>query len=139
MLAGLANQLWDQLQVLVAADVGKIEVDPYVFTSLRTNANRLENALDSASGLALKPLVAGGREHAGALYTAFVQALADAAARTDPDPEPWLKQHLLMGMVRLLDTLARDKRTREAITARLAPSIIEEAWTYLAPDRRVSA
>ena len=94
--------LWEQIMVITAANYHKYEVDPYLLRSMQVNAQRIEEALDQAIGNGLWNEVVQSREHAVSLYVALVQSLVDASSE-DSGLEAWGKQHLVMGMHRLLE------------------------------------
>ena len=139
-VAARAVLLWDQLIIIVVASVNNTEVHPYMFPSVQKNARRLDDALDQALRVGLIEDISGrGRAHALTLYSAFTQGLVEVAELNSPEKQPldaWHKQHLLMGMVRLLD-VCRKYRTPVLSLAIVESALsqldqtLEEAWTYV--------
>jgi len=134
--------LWDQMLTVMGATSGKYSLDPYVFGAMRVSAHRLEEALDKAIGLGLWSRIVGDDPTSLPMYTALVRCLTDAANQEISSPEPWTKEHLVMGMVRLLDACAADsdgsKETALArlVSSRVTPEIRQMAYTY--PERSVA-
>lgn len=138
VLSSRAIVLWDQLQTLIASQENKHDVDPYLYGAMRINARRVEDCLDRAIGLGLWSVVVGERkDHAIALHAAFTQSLVDASSKEEAGTEPWLKLHLLMGMVRLPATCAEHEEGRDggvlkgALRSRTNPDLLRKAWGYL--------
>ena len=68
-------------------------------------------------------------------YTAFVQSLCNAFADETGDTEVWTKEHLLMGMVRLLDSCRSNySRSDNHLDMKLpvfTPKITEASRSYI--------
>lgn len=135
IIAAIAVVLWDQINLILKAQVDKIKVDPYLFPSIQENALRLEEGLNDAVGLGLFPIILEDREHTLTMYAAFIQGLRWIASMPDPEKQPleeWTKMHFLFGMVRLIDVCLRYKP--QLLPKNVRPNVEgleEKAWTYL--------
>jgi|SRR5208282_109630 len=107
VLAGCAVVYWDQLTTVITAQVKRFPVDDYMFASMRANARLVTDALNAAVGVGLLHCFLDEAPHGLQRYTAFYQGLVWAASLPEGERRPledYTKQHLIMGMVRLLDT-----------------------------------
>ena len=128
--------LFEQLHVLIEANVGSREIDSYLLTSLRENAKRLEGSLNATIGLGLWKEVLGRKNNSVPMFAAFSQSLLFAASNQTEDYEVWLKEHLIMGMLRLIEQCEKYQRDSDDELASvlheyLKPDLREAAWTYL--------
>jgi hypothetical protein len=114
VVASRATVLWDQIQTIIVATSNNHQIDPYLFPSMKANAKRLEDAIDNAIGIALFTMLVGGDSLSLTLFTAFIQSLSHACSTESVEPEVWTKQHLLMGMVRLLESCRRYDNTSKS-------------------------
>jgi len=69
------------------------------------------------------------------LFTAFIQSLSHAFSDESFEPEVWTKQHLLMGMVRLLESCRRyDDNSKSRLGVPLPsfpPDVMETSCSYI--------
>jgi hypothetical protein len=107
VVASRATVLWDQMQTIIAAKSNNHQINSYIFPSMKANARRLEESVAKAIGLGLFAVLIGGDGLSLTLFTAFIQGLSHAFSAESVEPEVWTKQHLLMGMVRLLESCRR--------------------------------
>lgn len=135
VVASRATVLWDQMQTIIAATNSNHQVDSYLFPSMRANARRLEESIDKAIGLGLFVVLVGGDSLSLTLFTAFIQSLSNAFSDESAGPEVWTKQHLLMGMVRLLESCRRyDNNSKSGLGVPLScfsPDVIEYSRSYI--------
>ena len=142
-VAARAIVLWEQLMIIVECQVKNCDIDSYVLPSVQKNAGRLEDALDHAIRVGLLHVISeADREHSLTLYAAFLQGLTEVADRDNPQGQPletWTKQHLLMGMVRLLDSCRKYRQSviPAPVLQRVGKKVdgmLERAWGYVLPD-----
>ena len=107
VVASRATVLWDQMKTIATVTSNNHQIDSYLFPSMKTNARRLEESMDKAIGLGLFTALVGSDSLSLTLFTAFIQSLSHAFSTESDGPEVWRKQHLLMGMVRLLESCKR--------------------------------
>lgn len=137
VLAGRAVILWDQLKTLKACEQIGQDPDPYLFPSMRANAKRIEISLDMVIGLGLFAEVVGSDDYSLTLFTAFTQSLYNAFSVESDDPKEWRKDHLELGMTRLIDSCEKyhgpqaDKQGLGKCLPRLTREQVEYSWTYL--------
>jgi hypothetical protein len=135
VVASRATVLWDQIQTIIVATSNNHQIDPYLFPSMKANAKRLEDAIDNAIGIALFTMLVGGDSLSLTLFTAFIQSLSHACSTESVEPEVWTKQHLLMGMVRLLESCRRyDNTSKSRLGVPLpsfSPDVIETSRSYV--------
>ena len=103
ILASQAVVLWEQIQTLITANVNSYSLNSYVFESLRNNALRFENSIQKAVELGLWTRIIGNTHKDTLYYTGFIQSLIYSATTSKNDINDWLSQHLVMGMIRMLD------------------------------------
>jgi hypothetical protein len=130
--------VWEQIQTVIAAKKGEFSLDSYFFPSYQRNIHRLEDALDGAFAVGLFSDLIGTRENALTLHLAFLQSLTNMEGLNPQNSEldEWIKQHFLMGMVRLLDQCMGNRSCHfpKDLKANLLPKISglqEEAWNYI--------
>ena len=135
VVASRATVLWDQMQTIIAAISNNHQIDSYLFPSVKANARRLEESIDKAIGLGLFTVLVGGDSLSLSLFTAFIQSLSHAFSDESVQPEVWTKQHLLMGMVRLLESCRRyDSNSKSSLGVPLpsfSPDVIETSRSYI--------
>jgi hypothetical protein len=135
VVASRATVLWDQMQTIIAATSNNHQIDSYLFPSVKANARRLEESIDKAIGLGLFTVLVGGNSLSLSLFTAFIQSLSHAFSDESVQPEVWTKQHLLMGMVRLLESCRRyDNNSKSSLGVPLpsfSPDVIETSRSYI--------
>jgi hypothetical protein len=110
---------------------------------MRANARLVTDALNAAVGVGLLHYFLDEAPHSLVRYTAFYQGLVWAASLPEGERRPledYTKLHLLMGMVRLLDTCIRfrpvllPEGVRRSIGEHTASSL-PDSKTYLSqPD-----
>lgn len=128
--------LWEQILVLITANVNKSPLQPYIFDSLRKNASRLEDNLQNAIGLGLWSTIIGKQKASVTLYSAFIQSLIYASTSQENDTEPWLKLHLHMGMIRALEICVRYRSNLvsevvKPTIEKVSKDLRRKAWNYL--------
>ncbi len=140
VVAGQSMIIWDQLEKVINAQATRLDVDPYLYTSLKQNCLRLEESLDRAVGLGLYADLVGDRPDALQMHTAFRQSLAWVHT-IDPDdsmPEDWTSLHLVMGMIRLLDQTKSYEADLLPDTywdeISIPQNMQDLAWSYLRED-----
>lgn len=135
VVASRATVLWDQMQTITTATSNNHQIDPYLFPSMKTNARRLEESIDKAIGLGLFTALVGSDSLSLTLFTAFIQGLSHSFSTESVGPEVWTKQHLLMGMVRLLESCKRyDNNSKRHLGVPLpsfSPDVIETSRSYV--------
>jgi hypothetical protein len=135
VVASRATVLWDQMQTIIAAKSNDHHIDSYLFPSMRANARRLEESMDKAIGLGLFTVLVGGDSLSLNLFTAFIQSLSHAFSDESVEPEVWTKQHLLMGMVRLLESCkSYDNNSKSRLGVPLpsfSADVIETSRSYI--------
>lgn len=135
VVASRATVLWDQMQTIIAATSNNHQIDSYLFPSMKANARRLEESIDKAIGLGLFTILVGSDSLSLNLFTAFIQGLTHVFSDESVGPEVWTKQHLLMGMVRLLESCRRyDNNSKSGLGVPLpsfSPDIIENSRSYI--------
>ena len=128
LVAARCILIWDQHLTIRAMWESGNKVDPYVFPSYQRNIHRLEEALDGAVAAGLFEDLVSDREYAVGLHCAFTQSLAHME-KLDPEKaklEEWIKEHFIMGMVRLLECCIQrhkytlSKKRRDQITQEIA-------------------
>ena len=144
-VAARSTILLDQIMTIISADVGGFNLDGYLYPSVKSNAKRLEEALDAAISLGLIEKVLSNRVNALPMYNAFAQSLYFASEMTEPADirAAFMKDHLTLGLIRLLDQCLD-------FGQHLLPSTIEEttrayieprsalAWDYLESEGRAN-
>jgi len=135
VVASRATVLWDQMQTIIATTSNNHQIDSYLFPSVKANARRLEESIDKAIGLGLFTALVGGDSPSLTLFTAFIQSLSHAFSDKSDEPEVWTKQHLHMGMVRLLESCRRyDNNSKSSLGVPLpsfSPNVIETSRSYI--------
>jgi hypothetical protein len=135
VVASRATVLWDQMQTIIAATSNNHLIDSYLFASMKANARRLEESIDKAIGLGLFTVLVGGDSLSLTLFTAFIQSLSHAFRDESVEPEVWTKRHLLMGMVRLLESCRHyDNNSKSRLGVPLPsfpPDVIETSCSYI--------
>ena len=101
--------LSQQIKTIAFTTVHDEDLDNYIFSSIRKNAVRLEESLDRGLALGLWPHIVSSKRNARPMYTAFIQALLNAA-EPDNAAEEWTKMHLTMGIWRTLELCDNYKR-----------------------------
>lgn len=138
VVAARSVLIWDQMKTVMFAKRHGHQIDPYFFSSYQRNIRRLEDSLDGAVSVGLFGDLVGNQENALTLHNAFVQSLAHMET-LDPEKaelDDWIKQHFLMGMVRLIDCCVRlhsytlPKNLRVRLVQNLS-GLKDEAWTYI--------
>ena len=135
-LASKTIIFWEQLQILITANVTNFDVDPYLFKSLKENAKRLEISIEDAIGLGLwEALVPKNKKHSEVLHVAFIQSLVDGGSIDTDKSEDWLKYHLLMGVIRLIQICEQydgvSPELKETLKAKVASEMRTRSWNYL--------
>ncbi len=91
--------------------------------------------MDKAIGLGLFTVLVGGDSLSLNLFTAFIQSLSHAFSDESVEPEVWTKQHLLMGMVRLLESCkSYDNNSKSRLGVPLpsfSADVIETSRSYI--------
>jgi len=127
------------LETIMEAQVREFPVHKYMFASMTLNAHLVTEALDAAVGVGLLDKLLDDEAHSLPMYTSFYSGLIEIAGLDDNAKRPlkdWTKQHLVMGMVRLLDSCIRFRKDllpnniRKSISDQIAPRITE-AKSYL--------
>ena len=138
VVSARAYILFEQVMTVLAAGSGKFSIDDYFFPSMLSNAKRLEEALDAAISVGLLDEIITDKDNALSMYTAFVQALLFASTKTDSEgiQEAFCKDHLTLGLVRLLDVSLRFRENilpakLRASTAAYVKTRADLAWNYL--------
>jgi hypothetical protein len=135
VVASRATVLWDQMKTITTATSNNHQIDPYLFPTMKTNARRLEESIDKAIGLGLFTALVGSDSLSLTLFTAFIQGLSHSFSTESVGPEVWTKQHLLMGMVRLLESCKRyDNNSKRHLGVPLpsfSPDVIETSRSYV--------
>jgi hypothetical protein len=135
VVASRATVLWDQMETINVVTSNNHQIDSYLFPSMKANARRLEESIDKAIGLGLFTVLVGGDSLSLTLYTAFIQSLSHAFRDESVEPQVWTKQHLRMGMVRLLESCRRyDNNSKSRLGVPLPsfpPDVIEASYSYI--------
>lgn len=127
---------WEQLQTLISANVNKYEVDPYIFNSLKENSKRLESSIEKAIALGLwHVFVPENKEHSSVLHVAFIQSLVDSSSLKTNNVDDWMKDHLLMGVIRIFEMCENYERLTPELKSSLKNKVVPEmkvrSWKYL--------
>lgn len=138
-VAARTTLVWTQLRSLMYAHRDRLEVDPYLFSSMQINARRLEEALDAAICAGLIEEIITDRPDAWVLHAGFVESLVWAAELEKKEREAvdnWMKQKYLFGLVRLIELCLNYKEPLfpsrlSAILARQIEGLQREAWYEL--------
>ncbi len=136
VLALVTIILWEQIRTVLICNAKSKEVDHYMLASMRENSKRLEEILNSAIGLNLWKDVLGQEKHSTSLFTAFVQSLLAVASDDSKGPEYWLKMHLIMGMLRLIEASEKywrgiDDELADVLHSFLVSDLKETARSYI--------
>jgi hypothetical protein len=134
VVASRATVLWDQMQTIIATSSSDNQIDAYLFPSLKANGRRLEESIDKAIGLGLFTILVGDDSLSLTLFTAYVQSLSHTFSAEPAEAEAWTKRHLLMGMVRLLESCRRyekDSKSRLGVPLpSFSPDVLEYSRSY---------
>lgn len=127
--------LHDQMKTVASTKVKGSRIDPYLFPSMRRNAERVEISLDKAMSLGLWKHIFGNKEYSILLHTAFIQGLGDAY-QPDSNQNQFTKQHLVFGIIRALNSckdylLSHNPDLAAAIDSAIDPELLEISRTYL--------
>jgi hypothetical protein len=125
-VAGRALILADQIQTVITIG-NRLPPDSYLLESLRRNGNRLEDALDLAAGKGLLNVIAGVEPGGLVFHVAMIQSLVNAS-RVGGAPSDWSAEHLLLGLISLLERLEAHPHTNE-IVRRFAPPSYRQLQT----------
>jgi len=136
ILTSQALVLWQQIQIVTAANRQSIEPDPYLFVYLKDNCKRVESSIENAIGLGLWDLfVPKDIKHSMALHVEFMQSLTYNSTITTNITDDWTKEHFLMGMIRLLEFCKKyDKlnvELKESFNDLIDEDLRKMAWNYL--------
>jgi hypothetical protein len=135
VVASRATVLWDQMQTIIVATSNSHQINSYLLPSMKSNARRLEESVDKAIGLGLFTVLVGGDSLSLTLFTAFIQSLSHASSTESVESAVWTKQHLSMGMVRLLESCRRyDNNINGHLGVPLpglSPDLIEASRSYV--------
>ncbi|MEP5339712.1 MAG: hypothetical protein ABJL44_13505 [Algibacter sp.] len=136
IIASQAILFWEQIQILMNANVNKYDVDPYIYISLKQNAKRLEESIEKAISLGLwNTIVPKRKRNSDGMHVAFIQSLMHQSVSDIDTPIDWLKQHLIMGIVRLFEICENyeglNKSLKDELEKRVSKEIRELSWVYI--------
>ena len=136
-LASQAVVLYDQCLNVAVAGFPEGRLDPYLIHSMRNSAKTLNGLMSEALTLDLWSLVIDMNNicHPVQYHCALIQSL-DYCAAPDSAPEDFTKEHLLMGLIRLLDGCQQSGKLSSALQRQVGsslprPETIQIARTYL--------
>jgi hypothetical protein len=121
VVAGRALILADQIQTVITIGPARLPLNSYLLESLRRNGTRLEDALDSAAGKGLLDVLAGPAPGGLAYHVAMIQSLVNAS-RAEGVPSDWVAEHLIFGLISMLERLEAHQYTSEVVKRFSPPS-----------------
>jgi hypothetical protein len=133
------------MKIVIAAQVGGYQLDPYFFPSYQRNIHRLEDSIDNAVAVGLFEDLVGTQVQQLFMHSAFIQSLAhmETLSPESADLDDWIKQHFTMGIERLLDRCIRrhaytlPTKLRNHLLRELS-GIRVEASSYIDPEAPLS-
>jgi hypothetical protein len=141
IITSFTLMFWDQLQTLISAKTHSFSVDDYVYDSLRKNALRLEGSIQNAISIGLwNEFVSDKKPNALAMHNAFIQNLVYNSSQDINDIDHWLKEHLLMGVIRVIEICENfnnlDDSLKQSLRKQVPKEMRDIAWVYLQKHER---
>ena len=144
-IATRAALAWDHFKTAGLCHQSGQSFPDYQFPAARMNMERLEQSIDAALALGMFEVVMSTREHAVVYANASYAAFREAAEAKSPSEfnDALLKQHLLFGLLRMLEqcsayrspVMPSNLRKRYRATVKRYGN---EPWTYLdAPNEPI--
>jgi hypothetical protein len=125
------------MQLIMTVVQSRTQMHTFVTPSVKKHAEIVLNDIQTAIGLGVFELISGGGKYTLEMYAAFSQGLYEVTKLPDDSPSvEWIKEHTLMGMVRLLDILMNRPgiAVPESLKSRIKTQIsalVETSYKYL--------